>query len=244
MKRTLNRAFDGVKYFFNQIWFKITLLVILAVALHRKDVSFSLNFNTGGQQVTDVAEEQAIAVSDVLSTPKLRQHNVTSFSEPPARPVKHRTPEELARYKKRKAYAKRFAEVAVSEMRKYGVPASITLAQGVVESNAGASTLAAKYNNHFGIKCFSKKCRKGHCVNFSDNSHKDFFVRYETAWNSYRAHSELLTGKRYRHLLELNKDYKGWAIGLKQAGYATDPAYANKLIEAIEELELYEYDKE
>jgi len=241
MKQTLKKAFDKAKYFFNLTWFKITLLVILAVALNRKDLSFSFNLNTGNQLPT-MGEEQAIAVSDVITVPQVRQ-NVTGFSSMVARPVKHRTPKELALYKKRKSYVERFAAVAVTEMKKYGIPASITLAQGVVETNSGASSLASKYNNHFGIKCFSKKCGKGHCVNFSDNSHKDFFVRYETAWNSYRAHSELLTGKRYRHLKELGKDYKGWARGLKQAGYATDPAYADKLIEAIEDLELYKYDK-
>lgn len=242
MKRTLNRAFDKAKYFFNLTWFKIGLLVILAVALNRKDLSFSFNVNTGNQPPA-MGEEQAIAVNDVITATKVRRPDVTGFSSMAARPVKHRTPKELALYKKQKAYVERFADVAVAEMKKYGIPASITLAQGVVETNSGASSLASKYNNHFGIKCFSKKCGKGHCVNFSDNSHKDFFVRYKTAWNSYRAHSELLIGKRYRHLQQLGKDYKGWAKGLKQAGYATDPAYADKLIEAIEDLELYEYDK-
>jgi len=79
-------------------------------------------------------------------------------------------------------------------------------------------------------------------VNVSDNTHKDFFVRYETAWTSYRAHSNLLSGKRYRHLQDLGKDYKAWARGVKAAGYATDPRYADKLIKAIEDLELYKYD--
>ncbi len=240
MKRTLYRAYNQAKHYIGLTWFKITLLVILAVILHRKDVSFTFNFNAGG--TTAEVGEQPLTVSGMAITSGMHQQ-ITSKASVPPRPVKHRTPEELARFKKQQEYVERFADVAVAEMKKYGIPASITLAQGVVETNSGASSLAKKHNNHFGIKCFSKKCRKGHCVNFSDNSHKDFFVRYDTAWNSYRAHSELLTGKRYRHLQEFGKDYKSWAKGLKSAGYATDPKYADKLIEAIEDLELYKYDE-
>ncbi|TNE48358.1 MAG: hypothetical protein EP344_19005 [Bacteroidetes bacterium] len=142
-------------------------------------------------------------------------------------------------------YIARFSPVAVAEMQKYGIPASIILAQGLLESNAGASTLAKATNNHFGIKCFSNKCKNGHCANFSDDSHKDFFVRYGNVWSSYRAHSVLLKdSKRYAGLFRLNQsDYQGWAKGLAKAGYATDKQYADKLIALIENLELYTYDQ-
>lgn len=239
MKDTLHRAFDRAKHYAGLTWFKLALLVVLAVVLNRKDVSFTFNFNAG--QTAELGE-QSIAVSGMTTSP-MQHHEVTGISSMAARPVRHRTPAELARYKKQQAYVARFSAVAIAEMKKYGIPASVTLAQGVVETNSGESTLASKYKNHFGIKCFSKKCSKGHCVNFSDNSHKDFFVRYESAWSSYRAHSDLLTGKRYRHLQTLGKDYKAWAKGLKEAGYATDPNYANKLIAVVEDLELYKYDK-
>lgn len=147
--------------------------------------------------------------------------------------------------KKQAAYVNRFAEVAQKEMRKYGIPASITLAQGLIETNAGDSRLARQNNNHFGMKCFSKKCGKGHCANFTDDSHKDFFRKYKSSWESYRAHSKLLMGKRYRHLKKLGtEDYKGWARGLKKAGYATDKRYAEKLINIIDELKLYQFDNE
>lgn len=146
--------------------------------------------------------------------------------------------------KKQDDYVKRFALVAKAEMDKYGIPASITLAQGLIESNAGESKLSVRNNNHFGMKCFSKKCRKGHCSNFTDDSHKDFFRKYKSSWESYRAHSHLLNGKRYRHLKKLNpKDYKGWAKGLKKAGYATDKRYAEKLIHLIETLRLDKFDQ-
>ncbi len=154
---------------------------------------------------------------------------------------------ERARAEKRKkqlAYVKKFEKVAVEEMNKFGIPASITLAQGLIESNCGDSRLATKNKNHFGMKCFSKKCKKGHCSNFTDDSHKDFFRIYKSAWESYRAHSNLLMGKRYKGLQKHGtSDYVAWAKGLKKAGYATDPHYAGKLISIIENLELYEYDK-
>lgn len=137
-------------------------------------------------------------------------------------------------------YVERYAPVAVAEMQQYGIPASITLAQGLLESNAGDSQLAQRTNNHFGIKCFSNKCKKGHCANFTDDSHKDFFVRYDNVWSSYRAHSAFLKNtRRYSPLFQLGPtDYAGWARGLAEAGYATDKKYADKLIALIENLEL------
>ena len=141
-------------------------------------------------------------------------------------------------------YIKHYAPIAVKEMKQYGVPASITLAQGLLESNAGASKLATKNNNHFGIKCFSKNCKKGHCSNYSDDSHKDFFKKYDSDWASYRAHSLFLQRNRYRHLLKLpHLDYKSWARGLSKAGYATDKQYADKLILIIATLKLHRFDK-
>ncbi|HHB79143.1 MAG TPA: hypothetical protein ENK85_07915 [Saprospiraceae bacterium] len=140
-------------------------------------------------------------------------------------------------------YVRRFAKVARAEMHKYGIPASITLAQGLLESDAGGSLLSRRNNNHFGMKCFSRKCKKGHCSNFTDDSHKDFFRIYKNSWQSYRAHSKLLMGKRYRHLKKYGKDYKKWAFGLRKAGYATDPKYAQKLIAIIDALHLYEFDE-
>ena len=150
-----------------------------------------------------------------------------------------------AKRKRQADYISRFAEVSQAEMKKYGIPASIILAQGLIETNAGDSRLAKQNNNHFGMKCFSKKCGKGHCSNFTDDTHKDFFRKYKSSWESYRAHSHLLNGKRYKHLKKLGtKNYKDWARGLKKAGYATDRRYAEKLINIIEELKLQQYDNE
>ena len=146
--------------------------------------------------------------------------------------------------KKQLAYVDKYLTVAQDEMTRYGIPVSITLAQGLIESNCGESRLSVQNNNHFGIKCFSKTCRKGHCSNFTDDSHKDFFRKYGSAKESFRSHSSLLQSKRYRKLYTLDrKDYKGWSHGLKAAGYATDKRYAEKLIFIIEDLGLQKYDK-
>lgn len=150
----------------------------------------------------------------------------------------------MEKRKKQELYVKQFAKVAQEEMKKYGIPASITIAQGLIESNCGESKLASKNNNHFGIKCFSKTCKRGHCSNFEDDSHKDFFRAYKSSWESYRAHSILLQKDRYKSLYHLKPtDYKGWAKGLSSAGYATDPKYGEKLIDLIENLQLYRLDK-
>lgn len=140
-------------------------------------------------------------------------------------------------------YVTRFESIARTEMEKFGIPASISLAQGLVESRAGTSTLARRNNNHFGMKCFSKKCPKGHCSNHTDDSHKDFFRVYDNAWESWRAHSQMLATGRYASLKKYGRDYRNWAYGLKTLGYATDRNYADKLIGMIERYNLHKYDK-
>ncbi len=140
-------------------------------------------------------------------------------------------------------YVDRFKKVAIDEMEKYGIPASISLAQGLIESRAGTSKLAVENNNHFGIKCFSRNCKKGHCTNFTDDTHKDFFRKFKTPWESWHAHSQLLASGRYTKLRRYGRDYRKWAYGLKSIGYATDRTYAEKLIGIIERYDLYKYDR-
>lgn len=141
-----------------------------------------------------------------------------------------------------KAYIQRFARIAQAEQKKFGVPASISLAQGLIESRAGNSKLAVNNNNHFGMKCFSKHCRKGHCTNFTDDTHKDFFLKFSTAFQSWDAHAKLISSGRYKHLKRYGADYRRWASGLKAVGYATDRTYAQKLIGIIERYNLNQYD--
>ena len=140
-------------------------------------------------------------------------------------------------------YIEKYHKIAIAEMEKFGIPASIGLAQGLVESRAGLSKLARNNNNHFGMKCFSKKCPKGHCSNMTDDHHKDFFRKYKSGWESWRAHSQLLAGGHYSRLKKYGRDYQQWAYGLKALGYATDRTYAEKLIGMIEKYDLDRFDK-
>lgn len=138
-------------------------------------------------------------------------------------------------------YIDRWKDVAISEQEQHGIPASITLAQGLLESGAGSSRLATEGNNHFGIKCH--KDWQGETMLRDDDAPNECFRVYESAHESFADHSRFLLRKRYESLFLLPvDDYKGWAHGLKQCGYATDPNYANRLISIIERYSLYNYD--
>jgi LysM repeat protein len=141
----------------------------------------------------------------------------------------------------REEYIKTYADLAMQEMARVGIPASIKLAQGCLESGNGNSTLAVKGNNHFGIKCHDWTGRK---VYHDDDKKNECFRSYRTVYDSYLDHSKFLSTRgRYASLFELNPhDYRGWAKGLKKAGYATANNYAPLLIKIIEENELYKYD--
>lgn len=139
-------------------------------------------------------------------------------------------------------YIGMWKEVAVLKMKQHGIPASITLAQGLLESGNGNSMLAREANNHFGIKCHSDWT--GPRVYHDDDKKNDCFRKYKDAAQSFEDHSAFLQKQRYASLFELKPtDYKGWAHGLKKAGYATDPNYPRKLIELIERYQLNDLDK-
>lgn len=140
-------------------------------------------------------------------------------------------------------YIAKYSALAVSEMQRTGVPASITLAQGLVESGAGLSPLAVHANNHFGMKCHNDW--DGETFYKDDDTAQECFRAFRTAEESFKAHSDFLRNRpRYASLFELEPtDYKGWARGLKKAGYATDPAYAAKLIKQIEDFQLDRFDR-
>tara|TARA_B100001093_G_scaffold102293_1_gene94493 strand:+ start:649 stop:1176 length:528 start_codon:yes stop_codon:yes gene_type:complete len=140
-------------------------------------------------------------------------------------------------------YIKKYAPAATKNMRFFKIPASITLAQGILESGYGEGTLAKNANNHFGIKCH--KDWKGKSIKHDDDEKNECFRSYKNPLRSYRDHSLFLVDRdRYRSLFKLNrKDYRGWALGLKAAGYATDPKYADKLISLIERFKLTRFDE-
>lgn len=140
-----------------------------------------------------------------------------------------------------KNYIEAYQEIAIEEMIRTGVPASITLAQGIHETAAGTSVLVRKSNNHFGIKCKSEW--KGESVSHDDDAPGECFRKYDSPLDSYRDHSDFLKYRPYyTSLFDLDPtDYKGWATGLKKAGYATNPKYAQVLIKLIEDYDLQQY---
>ncbi|MDL2240678.1 glucosaminidase domain-containing protein [Bacteroidales bacterium OttesenSCG-928-K22] len=142
----------------------------------------------------------------------------------------------------RQEYAKKYGDIAVRKMKEFGIPASITLAQGILESGCGKSELATKANNHFGIKCHKEWTGKKYY--YDDDAPQECFRRYNKVEDSFDDHSLFLTTRdRYADLFKLDvSDYKSWAHGLKKAGYATNPNYAPLLIKIIEENQLFMYD--
>ncbi len=140
-------------------------------------------------------------------------------------------------------YIERFSHIAVADMEKYGIPASIKMAQGILESDCGNSRLATIGNNHFGIKC--KTTWMGETISHDDDAPGECFRQYATAEESWADHSKFLDeGDRYNALFELDPtDYKAWARGLKDAGYATNPRYPELLVKIIEDHELWKLDR-
>lgn len=141
-------------------------------------------------------------------------------------------------------YIDKYKSVAMENMKNHGVPASIALAQAILESGAGTGSLSQMANNHFGIKCH--KDWQGPGVNYDDDELQECFRKYDNVYDSYQDYAAFLKGRKwYEPLFKLEKnDYKGWANGLKKAGYATDPKYPSKLIGLIERYQLQKYDAE
>lgn len=212
---------------------KISILAIIMFAILKEDVALDFKMakfvssNTNDEKIHLNKHRKDNAVAASVST------IVNDLS--PA------SPEELHEAQVR-SYIERFSQTAIGEMDKFGIPASIAMAQAIIESRSGTSVLAVKNNNHFGIKCFSKTCPQGHCSNFTDDHHKDFFRKYSNVWDSWREHSVFLMKHQYKNLLKYGKDYRAWARGLRDYGYATDASYDKKLIAIIERYNLHNLD--
>ena len=175
------------------------------------------------------------AKKKTISNRQVRQNNNT---------IKKQNQDAIANYQSYTSlsYIERFKGIAIQEMNQYGIPASITLAQGLFESGSGNSDLAKIANNHFGIKCTSDW--KGKSYFKDDDSANECFRVYDNPDDSYRDHSAFLKRKNYARLFELDKnDYEGWARGLKQCGYATNPKYPDLLINIIVRYHLDQYDR-
>lgn len=220
-------------------WLKLGFLGLLGIAATRQDLSFSIGLGGadhvrfGGTALAeDISLKEGMGKEGLLGF--FGEKKVDYFADRAEDDVKDR---------RIKAYIRRFRKVAIAEKERYGIPASIKMAQAIVESNSGQSKLAMDNNNHFGVKCFSRTCKRGHCSNFGDDSHKDFFRKYDSAWESWRAHSEMIAEGRYKSLLKYGDDYRKWAKGLKKLGYATAGHYEQTLINLIERYHLDELDR-
>lgn len=186
-----------------------------------------------------------------IQTKKKTTKTTTRSVKPSTVPVRTRTTETLEATSKVAAtsdlirdYIATYHGIAQDNMRQYGIPASITLAQGILESGSGQGSLSQRANNHFGIKCHKEWT--GPSVRHDDDAAQECFRKYDHPRESYRDHSLFLTTRsRYASLFSLPKDdYSAWAHGLKNAGYATDPKYPAKLISLIERYQLHQYDAE
>lgn len=244
-------------------WFQLMCLALILHLLFSRDISIQFNMQSANDRpiATQSNPPQSNAASAVAVPTSYHSHtkakkpkpkdnrgntfaNLTFILSPDYAERKNIDPQ-IVRAKKKHVYnyINQYKEVALKEKEQFGIPASITLAQGLLESNAGDSRLSTESNNHFGIKCRSK-CKGCTCRNYTDDDVYDMFRVFNSSWESYREHSRLLTSKRYKHLLKLKQtDYKKWAHGLKKAGYATDKRYAEKLIKIIETLKLYRLDR-
>ena len=185
--------------------------------------------------------KRKIVTKKKSTKPKTEQVSKNTETKPPITPDTPSKPTSYANATE--AYIANFNAIAKEEMRKYKIPASITLAQGILESGSGKGRLAVEANNHFGIKCHGWTGEK---IYHDDDASQECFRKYKHADSSFEDHSAFLTGRsRYSKLFQLRiDDYKGWAKGLRAAGYATDRKYPEKLISLIERYQLYTFDDE
>ena len=212
---------------------KLCILGIIMLFILKKDIAY--NFNSPNFASEKISKEKTY-------TDKHRKDYATQASlGTVVNDLSPAAPEDL-RESQVRSYIEHFSNTAVAEMDQFGIPASISMAQAIIESRSGTSKLAVRNNNHFGIKCFSKSCPEGHCSNFTDDHHKDFFRKYGGPIDSWREHSHFLMKNSYRKLLKFGKDYRAWARGLREYGYATDATYDKKLISVIEKYELSRLD--
>jgi flagellum-specific peptidoglycan hydrolase FlgJ len=230
-------TFGAFTRFGGMIFIKVFILAIIMFGiLHEPVASIENTVTFAGRNASSGEKTHSQKQKQSTNNTTASLGSNVSFDLSPAAPEDLKAPNV-------RAYIDNYSRASIAEMDKFGIPASITMAQAIIESRSGTSILAVKNNNHFGIKCFSKSCPNGHCNNHTDDHHKDFFRVYTAKEGSWRAHSEFLVNQaRYKGLLKYGKNYKLWAIKLREFGYATDPTYDKKLIGIIEKYELYKLD--
>ncbi|WP_170110310.1 glucosaminidase domain-containing protein [Flavilitoribacter nigricans] len=220
VRYTVHRATGGLQIQWRLPWFKLGLAALAIFILTKKDIQFSINMKAPLAGVFGEAEKTGGAA--VPTTQRLSMVQPLSFSESTKVSQRVASADELDVNVARE-YVKRFRKVAIVEMRKYAIPASIKMAQGMLESMAGQSPAAVNQHNHFGPA-------------FAGD-------QFDSAWENWRAHS-LLIQREFKSLLDEGSNYKAWAKGLKKSGYSNDPEYDQKLIDVIQRYQLYLLDEE
>lgn len=220
LRYVIHRATGGLQISWRLPWFKLGLAALAIFILTKKDIQFSINMKAPLAEVFGTTSPSGSAA--VPTTHHLSMANPLGFSEATTVSTKVASADELDVSTARE-YVKRFRKVAIVEMRKYGIPASIKMAQGLLESMAGQSPAAVNNDNHFGPA-------------FGND-------RFDSAWENWRAHS-LLIQREFKTLLSEGTNYKAWAKGLKKMGYSNDPDYDAKLIDVIQRYQLYLLDEE
>lgn len=207
----------------NESMKKLILLVCIALIM----------LSCGSKRKVVTKKRNSKQNTEVVAKPRQPSETPKATENPNVKPSSNLSATEL--------YIQNYSAIAMDEMRSSKIPASITLAQGILESGAGKGRLSVEANNHFGIKCHGWKGEK---IYHDDDKSQECFRKYDHAYSSFQDHSEFLTGRsRYASLFRLRPDdYKGWAKGLRAAGYATDRKYPQKLIGLIERYELYKFD--
>lgn len=210
---------------------RIKQIAVLVVVIFAASCSGTKNIRTTSKKTP--TKSQPVVRKTPTTQPKTQNNEVIEAT------TKVTTSSDVVRN-----YINQFSETAKKNMREHGIPASITLAQGILESGAGKGRLCLEANNHFGIKCHTGWT--GPSITHDDDALQECFRKYNDPADSYRDHSLFLTSRsRYADLFKLDKgDYKAWAKGLRAAGYATDPKYPDKLISLIERYQLNVYDDE
>lgn len=207
-------------------WFRVALVLLFIYAFFKKDMEFNVNM---GAPPAILSEEGQHSNSKLTMGSFAQATNYTAEN----RSVVNLKEADV------EAYIKRFTKVALVEMNKFQIPASIKMGQAILASHAGKNALAQQYNNHFATTC------KGgaNCQDFQAGNQAAMVSTYQSAWESWRSHSQLLSGTSYAHLKEYGKQYKKWAKGLEQAGYGNANNYSLQLIKVIETYQLYKLDK-
>lgn len=205
-------------------WFRVALVLVFIYAFFQKDLQFNINLGAPNT----LSEEEAHSSSRLMVGNFAQEAKYTA-----PKPSTTNLSDDAV-----KNYVARFKKVAVVEMDKFGIPASIKMGQALLASHAGKNSLATQYNNHFAITCSEGI----NCENFQAGNTSAMVRTYQSAWESWRNHSQLLSNSTYAHLKAYKKNYKKWAIGLETAGFSQANNYSEQLIQVIEKYQLYQLD--